>query len=631
MATFFHGAPEIQSDSLQTLYLMNPGYVGYSDTGTPANMVLLNSSMNSLNQMSNQAQHLVGIPLQATTNQAAVPSPESNHRIHYNLWTPAPTNNSMDISSQFGHRRNSCMPLTQQGLSLSLSPQQTAYQYQPDQPDVPSPMPEIPEEVRVSCGGAATTSASVASNCMPGLQNVLMGSKFLKVTQQLLDEVVSVGKGAKADTAMKAGSSSKVLMKAHRESEGNCEGETSTKRVSDLTTAERQELQMKKAKLVSMLDEVEQRYRQYHHQVQVVVSSFEAVAGAGSAKTYTALALQTISKQFRCLRDAISGQIRATSKNLGEDECLVGSKSEGGSRLRFVDHHLRQQRALQQLGMIQHNAWRPQRGLPERSVSVLRAWLFEHFLHPYPKDSDKIMLAKQTGLSRGQVSNWFINARVRLWKPMVEEMYLEETKEQEQNNGDEKTSKSDANENINSTHQDSSPTGTDQTESIKSNGPSVLASVAANQAVYNDNEAMMHQPKLKRARSDELLNVGLMKSGDTISGDHGYSMLAGTVNHMSRFDAYQVGEFTPRFSGNGVALTLGLPPCDNLSLSGAQQAYLSNESIPTSDFCNLNSNNNNNNNRSSNQTVVHTSNAYENINMQNRKRFAAQLLPDFVA
>ncbi|WOH09628.1 hypothetical protein DCAR_0729086 [Daucus carota subsp. sativus] len=75
--------------------------------------------------------------------------------------------------------------------------------------------------------------------------------------------------------------------------------------------------------------------------------------------------------------------------------------------------------------MIQHNAWRPQRQLPKRSVSVLRAWLFEQFLHPYPKDSDKHMLAKQTILSRSQVSNWFINARVRLWKPMVEEMYTE--------------------------------------------------------------------------------------------------------------------------------------------------------------------------------------------------------------
>lgn len=126
---------------------------------------------------------------------------------------------------------------------------------------------------------------------------------------------------------------------------------------------------------------MDQRYRQYHHQMQMVVSSFEAVAGIGAAKTYTALALQTISKQFRCLRDAIAGQIRITSRSLGEDEYLSGGKAEG-SRLKYVDQQLRQQRALQQLGMMQHNAWRPQRGLPERSVSVLRAWLFEHFLHP---------------------------------------------------------------------------------------------------------------------------------------------------------------------------------------------------------------------------------------------------------
>lgn len=32
-------------------------------------------------------------------------------------------------------------------------------------------------------------------------------------------------------------------------------------------------------------------------------------------------------------------------------------------------------------------------------------------------------------MCNGQVSNWFINARVRLWKPMVEEMYKEEAGE----------------------------------------------------------------------------------------------------------------------------------------------------------------------------------------------------------
>jgi hypothetical protein len=127
--------------------------------------------------------------------------------------------------------------------------------------------------------------------------------------------------------------------------------------------------------------QVDIRYKQYHHQMQGVISSFEQAAGYGAAKSYTSLALKTISKQFRSLKDAISSQIKSTSKTLGEDDCL-GVKLLEGSRLRFVDHHLRQQRALQQLGMIQSNAWRPQRGLPERAVSVLRAWLFEHFLHP---------------------------------------------------------------------------------------------------------------------------------------------------------------------------------------------------------------------------------------------------------
>jgi hypothetical protein len=35
-----------------------------------------------------------------------------------------------------------------------------------------------------------------------------------------------------------------------------------------------------------------------------------------------------------------------------------------------------------------------------------------------------------------QVSNWFINARVRLWKPMVEEMYAEEMKDDPAEEGD---------------------------------------------------------------------------------------------------------------------------------------------------------------------------------------------------
>lgn len=108
--------------------------------------------------------------------------------------------------------------------------------------------------------------------------------------------------------------------------------------------------------------------------MQIVVSSFDMVAGCGAAEPYTTLALRTISRHFRSLRDAISGQIQVTQRSLGEQE--------GIPRLRYVDQQLRQQKALQQLGVMRQ-AWRPQRGLPESSVSILRAWLFEHFLHPY--------------------------------------------------------------------------------------------------------------------------------------------------------------------------------------------------------------------------------------------------------
>jgi len=174
------------------------------------------------------------------------------------------------------------------------------------------------------------------------------------------------------------------------------------------------------------VDEVDKRYNQYYHQMEALASSFEMVTGLGAAKPYTSVALNRISRHFRCLRDAIKEQIQVIRGKLGEKETSDEQGGERIPRLRYLDQRLRQQRALhQQLGMVRP-AWRPQRGLPENSVSILRAWLFEHFLHPYPKESEKIMLAKQTGLSKNQVANWFINARVRLWKPMIEEMYKEE-------------------------------------------------------------------------------------------------------------------------------------------------------------------------------------------------------------
>ncbi|KAK8953188.1 BEL1-like homeodomain protein 7 [Platanthera guangdongensis] len=127
---------------------------------------------------------------------------------------------------------------------------------------------------------------------------------------------------------------------------------------------------------------LDRRYKQYYDEMQIIVSSFDAIAGSGAAKPYTALALETISRHFRCLRDVIGSQIRSTQKTLGEQDGSSG-KGSGISRLRFIDQQIRKQRAIQQLSVMPQQAWRPQRGLPENSVSVLRGWLFEHFLNPY--------------------------------------------------------------------------------------------------------------------------------------------------------------------------------------------------------------------------------------------------------
>lgn len=197
-------------------------------------------------------------------------------------------------------------------------------------------------------------------------------------------------------------------------------------------------LQKRKKELLWLLDEVHRQYRQYCDHRKMVISSFESIAGMGAATPYLAPASKAMSRHFRCLKDAIKDQVKATCELLGEKESAGGPGTSKGEtpRLRFLEQSLRHQRAFQQVGMIsEQEAWRPQKGLPQHAISVLRAWMFEHFLNPYPTDADKHMLARKTGLTRNQVSNWFINARVRLWKPMIEDMYQEELKEAEMNGG----------------------------------------------------------------------------------------------------------------------------------------------------------------------------------------------------
>ncbi|XP_061501608.1 homeobox protein PKNOX2 [Anopheles gambiae] len=58
--------------------------------------------------------------------------------------------------------------------------------------------------------------------------------------------------------------------------------------------------------------------------------------------------------------------------------------------------------------------------LPKHATSVMRAWLFQHLVHPYPTEDEKRAIAAQTNLTLLQVNNWFINARRRILLPMLE-------------------------------------------------------------------------------------------------------------------------------------------------------------------------------------------------------------------
>nr|UVW56504.1 homeobox protein BEL1 like protein [Lilium longiflorum x Lilium hybrid division I] len=358
------------------------------------------------------------------------------------------------------------------------------------------------------------------SSTQPGSQYQLQlkTCKYLAPAQELLNEFCSLGAGI-------AGRKQGKPVDAASYSQS-------------LSSLDLPELQKRKSRLLSMLEEVDRRYRKYCEQMRAVVSSFESVAGEGAATVYSNLASKAMSRHFRCMRDGIVGQIKATKKAMGEKDPTGAGSSRGETpKLKMLDQSLRQQKAFQQAGLMESHPWRPQRGLPERSVTVLRAWLFEHFLHPYPSDVDKHILARQTGLSRSQVSNWFINARVRLWKPMVEEMYVEETKEQDSNS-------------------QFSPNATlGHDDNISASGGSGPIQLLAD-SNPNPNSQLLQAEDQKPAPGQLLLNDSDSLSS-IVNSRHRYKEMSQPQMTDMDFSAYNDCSGTQSF-GSGVSLTLGL-------------------------------------------------------------------------
>lgn len=282
MATYYNGNSEIQGgDGLQTLVLMNPGYVYYSDaqqSQPQGNFVFLDSNHPGNNPVNNhnhnhhhhisqtppqqppppsgQTQQFVGIPLSASP-------PSSVHSQHdvSSLHAFIPRAQYMYNPAEMVAAPPREVTPFQQGLSLTLSSQQSRYGSQAARVTSISPTGDDGRAAVGGGGGGSTSSASGISN--NGVHNMLLNSKYLKATQEILEEVVNVGKGVlknsdqltknlKTPVIGDGGSSSPVTGEGIRDDQSGSKSGGG----AELTTAERQEIQMKKAKLVNMLDEV---------------------------------------------------------------------------------------------------------------------------------------------------------------------------------------------------------------------------------------------------------------------------------------------------------------------------------------------------------------------------------------
>jgi len=112
-------------------------------------------------------------------------------------------------------------------------------------------------------------------------------------------------------------------------------------------------------------------------EIQSAASKYGGMAGGGGA-LLAPFAHGAVSAAHRRLRARITGEIAAASRRGAPPPPLTLADRERSWESAFIQKHW----ALRQLRRGDQQSWRPQRGLPEKSVAVLKAWMFENFLRP---------------------------------------------------------------------------------------------------------------------------------------------------------------------------------------------------------------------------------------------------------
>eukprot|EP00762_Andalucia_godoyi_P001389 ANDGO_04943.mRNA.1 Homeobox protein unc-62 len=60
--------------------------------------------------------------------------------------------------------------------------------------------------------------------------------------------------------------------------------------------------------------------------------------------------------------------------------------------------------------------------LPKAAVEYFKKWMVDHCDNPYPSEDEKAEFCQQFSITVAQVNNWFINSRVRTWRPLMKQM-----------------------------------------------------------------------------------------------------------------------------------------------------------------------------------------------------------------
>lgn len=291
MATFYSSSTN-QRDVMANIYLRDPtGHPMYPESAVNGNMVYLNFSSGpyseSLAGNIQSEQNCIGfsdlVAPQVSANAYSSWKDGRNEMLIMQANGESMVDDDgaqIGLQSQLGMLNEHSLSLQQpnisnfhgQGLSLSLGTQipVSSFKYPPAGSDGTTILSSHQsslvngEVYRNENSRSRILAVNASSYGLSNITSVVPNSKYLKTTQQLLDEVVNVQKALKkkaADCTQSVNASGKPSCKDN-EGESKSGGSSSNhpgsaaNSSSELSPSERQELQNKMTKLLAMLDEV---------------------------------------------------------------------------------------------------------------------------------------------------------------------------------------------------------------------------------------------------------------------------------------------------------------------------------------------------------------------------------------